>query len=210
MKAHPAFETLLDFVENRLSQATRQQVMEHLASPCVVCQADVQAISDLLYLLQAEPLSEAPSATLRRAIRLFRRLQERPRTDTRLRLIAHLVFDSRLVPSALAAARGVGGERQMLYTAEGLDIDLQVNAENDQRTIRLMGQVMPVDDDPRQVQGRLVRLRQEDEVAATATTDELGTFSFRAITPGDYELWLELPHVEVWIPYLALGLTETI
>lgn len=201
---HPTFETLLDFVEHRLPEATHRQVSVHLASPCPVCQAEVEAIRDMLHRLKQGYLAEPPSDVVRRAIRLFTRLHEQLASDSRPRLIAHRIFDSQLIPAAMAT-RGVGQERQMLFGAEGLDIDLQVTGEAGQRTIRLIGQVMPTDDDPSRVQGCLVRLAREGEVTATAMADELGTFAFQAVVPDDYELWLDLPDAEVWIPGLTIG-----
>ncbi len=206
---HPTFETLLDFVENRLPEATYGQVMAHLTSPCDVCQAEVEAINDMLHLLKKEQLAEPPPSVVRRAIHLFKRLQERQSGDDRPRLMAHLLFDSRLIANAAAARGVVGQERQVLYRVEGLDIDLQVSGEDSQRIIRLMGQVMPANDDPSQVRGCQIRLEQEEEVTAMTTADELGTFVFPAVVPGDYELWLDLPQAEVWIPSLTIGRSET-
>jgi hypothetical protein len=209
MTTHPTFETLLDFVENHLPEATHDQVMVHLTSPCDVCQAEIKAISDMLLLLKKGQLAEPPPSVVRRAIHLFKRFQERRIGDDRPRMMAHLLFDSRLIARAAAARGGVGQERQILYSVEGLDIDLQVSAEDSPRTLRLIGQVMPANDDPSQVQGCQVRLEQEEEVTATATADELGTFIFQGVVPGNYELWLDLPQAEVWIPGLTIGPSGT-
>ena len=204
--AHPSFETLLDFIENRLPQPARQQVLDHLALPCSVCQAEIATIQDMLGLMRDQELSEPSPAAMRRAMRLYRVFHQRPQPGDRGRLIAHLVFDSRVMRGALAA-RGLKNERQILFTAEGLDIDLQLSPESDQQSIHLMGQVMTVDDDPAQVQGCPVSLMQEAEVFASVITDELGIFVFRRVRPDDYELSIELPGVEVWIPGLSVGLT---
>jgi hypothetical protein len=185
-------------------------VLAHLTSPCDVCQAEVQAISDMLHLLKKEQLAEPPPSVVRRAIHLFKRLQERRIGDGRPRMMAHLLFDSRHIARVVAARGVVGQERQMLYSVEGLDIDLQVSGEDSQRTIRLIGQVMPASDDPSRVQGCQIRLEQDEVVTATATADELGTFTFLAVVPGDYELWLDLPQAEVWIPGLTIGRSGTV
>jgi hypothetical protein len=206
---HPTFETLLDFVENHLPETARDQVVAHLTSPCDVCQAEVQAISDMLQLLEKEQLAEPPPSVVRRAIHLFKRLQEQRTGDNRPRMMAHLLFDSRLVARAVAARGVVGQERQILYSVEGLDIDLQVSGEDSPRTLRLIGQVLPANDDPSQVQGCRVRLEQEEEVTVITTADELGTFVFPAVVPGDYELWLDLPQAEVWIPSVSIGWSGT-
>jgi hypothetical protein len=204
--AHPSFEVLLDFVENRLSQPARQQVLEHLALPCAICQAEIATIQDMIELMRDRELSEPPPAAMRRAMRLYTVLHRQPQPGRRARLIAHLVFDSRVMGGALAT-RGPKNERQMLYTAEALDIDLQFSPESDQHSIHLMGQVMTVDDDAAKVQGCAVSLMQEGEVLTQAITDELGIFAFRWVSPDDYELSIELPGEEVWIPSLRVDLT---
>ncbi len=205
---HPTFETLLDFVENRLPKAMGDQVTAHLALPCAVCQGEIEGLRDILQLLRNERLSEPPSAVVQRALRLFRRFYERSAADERPHLIARLLFDDLLVPVA-AAVRGIGNERQLLYGAEGFDIDLQITDESNRGSLRLLGQVMSLNDDLSQVQGGLVQLTREDDVTASATADELGTFTFQALAPGDYELWLDLPRAKIWIPHLTLAPLRT-
>ncbi len=205
---HPKFETLLDFLENRLPKAKADQVAAHLALPCAVCQGEIEGMRDILQLLRNEHLSEPSAVAVQRAIRLFRRFHERPSSDERPRLIARLLFDNLLTPSSVAV-RGIGNERQLLYRAEEFDVDLQVADEGGQGSLHLLGQVMPLADDVSQVHGGLVRLTQGDDVAASATADELGTFAFQAIAPGDYELWLDLPRARIWIPDLTLAPLRT-
>jgi len=209
MATHPTFETLLDFVEGRLPATAHQQVTEHLSSPCPACQAELEAVRHMLRLFKEEQLAEPPPTLIRRALHLFRRFHARPAPDRRPRLIARLLFDSRLVPGAVGV-RGMGHEQrqQMLFGAEGLDIDLQISREADQHTHCLLGQVLTTPDDLSQVRDCLVRLTQADQVAATTTTDELGTFTLQALAPGHYELWLDLPQTEVWIPDLTIGPIE--
>jgi len=205
---HPTFETLLDFLENRLPKALVDQVTAHLALPCAACQGEIEGMRDVLQLLRDEHLSEPSSVAVQRAVRLFGRFYERPPSDERPRLIARLLFDNLLVPGA-ASVRGIENERQLLYRAEDFDIDLQIADEGSQGPLRLLGQVMTLADDLSQVRGGLVRLTLEDDVAASATTDELGTFTFQAIAPGDYELWLDLPQVKIWVPHLTLAPLRT-
>jgi hypothetical protein len=205
---HPTFETLLDFLDNRLPKAQADQVTAHLALPCAACQGEIDGMRDVLQLLGHERLSEPSPAAVRRAIRLFGRFYERPGADERPRLIARLLFDDLLAPRA-AAVRGIGNERQLLYGAEGFDIDLQIADEGNQESLRLLGQVMPPADDWSQVQGGLVRLAREDDAVTSATADELGTFAFNGLAPGDYELWLDLPRAKIWVPHVTLGPLRT-
>jgi len=203
---HPKFEILLDFLEDRLPKAKADQVTAHLALPCAACQGEIEGMRDVLQLLRNEHLSEPSSVAVQRVIRLFRRFHEGPFSDERPRLIARLLFDSLLAPSTLAV-RGIGNERQLLFRAEDFDIDLQIADEGS--SLRLLGQVTPLADDLPQVQGGLVRLTQEDGVAASATADELGTFAFQAIAPGNYEMWLDLPRAKIWVPYVTLAPLRT-
>ncbi len=205
---HPTFETLLDFLENRLPKAMGDQVTAHLALPCTACQGEIESLRDVLRLFRNERLSEPPPTALQRALRLFRRFYERSSADERPHLFARLLFDDLLVPAA-AAIRGIGNERQLLYGAEDFDIDLQIADEGNQGSLRLLGQVMPLTNDLAQVQRGVVRLLREDDVAISTTADELGTFAFEALTPGDYELWLDLPQAKIWVPHLTLAPLRT-
>ncbi len=209
MKNHPTFETLLDFLDNRLPKAMGDQVAAHLALPCSVCQGEIESMRHVLQLLRNERLSEPPTAAVQRAMRLFRRFYDRSSADERPRLIARLLFDNLLLVPGAAAVRGPANERQLLYGVEGFDIDLQIAGEGSQGSLRLLGQVMSPSDDLSQVHGGLVQLTREDGAAVSATTDELGTFAFQALVPGDYELWLDLPRAKIWIPYLMLAPLRT-
>ena len=94
---HPTFETLLDFLEDRLSKATSDQIATHLVLPCSTCQSEIEGMRDILQLLKNQRLSEPSSVVVQRAIQLFRRFYERPSADERPHLIARLLFDDLLV-----------------------------------------------------------------------------------------------------------------
>jgi hypothetical protein len=195
---HPDWQSLLDWVENRLAEAKAQQVRRHLNIPCAACQAEIEAIQNLLEVLGHERLQSPPAASQQRVLQLFRHFHQRSRGDERPRLIAHLIHDSWRAPAALAM-RGRGRERQFLYSIEGRDIDLQVNEENEPDSLRLLGQVMPA------VHACPVHLTQGETSVGHTSTDDLGNFDFRGLTPGQYELWFDLADAQIWIPNLKLA-----
>jgi hypothetical protein len=203
---HLTLEVLLDLLEDRLPAAEREWVMAHLATPCRICQAELEYFRGILRLLRDEQLSEPPAAVVARAARLYKHFPRRPEERRLPRLVASLVFDSRLMPG-LMAARGPAKERQVLYHAEGLDIDLQMTSETGEGHVLLMGQVLPTHDGPSQVPGYRVSLLREDEVVASVTADELGAFVLRALPADEYEVWIDLPQAVVWIPCVNVGLS---
>ena len=113
-----------------------------------------------------------------------------------MRVFAALRFDSRLQLSG-AATRGTARARQMLFTTEQMDIDLQIKpgrADND-----LLGQMLSTSLSGEAVPA-FVSLQNNTGTLLRATeTDSLGQFAFRQIPPGSYDLVFDLENQEVAI-----------
>jgi hypothetical protein len=199
MMIHPTFSSLLAYSENALPPETAAEIEAHLAAPCAHCQTDLARVRAVLDALVRQNKTVAPPATIvRRAIAAF---QPRPSPAQQLRTIADLIFDSfRQAP--LAAVRGAAQSRQMLFTAEGLDIDLHITAEPD--NVTLMGQVLGARTFDAQ-SSPFVRLYHAGDVLDAARADALGQFAFRAVPAGLYDLGVEVEAREIIIEGLELG-----
>lgn len=80
-------------------------------------------------LVRSRVLEDAPEAVIRRALDLFpaRPRAAAPAPGPLRRLVAVLGFDSAAqAPQALGLRAGGSGLRQMLFTAEGRDVDLRL------------------------------------------------------------------------------------
>jgi hypothetical protein len=167
--------------------------------------------AELAQALQASrALIEAPEHLIQRAIGLWQP-RARPADGAATgatsgllrRLVATLGFDSAgLAPEAAgvrsgAAAGGLPAPRQMLFTAEGRDIDLRIAAAADGRHWQLSGQVLGPDE-----QGTAV-LRWGEHVTEAAW-NELAEFRFDAVPAGTCTLTLRAADWELELPPLDL------
>src|SRR5262245_5859278 len=133
--SHINFETLLDYVEGSLNPETVSAVEAHLAQPCARCQALARQITELTQLMAHDKTAAPPQPLLKRMLAVIHR---RPATE-RPRIPAALIFDS-WQHAPLAAVRGAGQAQQLLFSAEGLDIDLHLTSSQDETTVR--GQIL--------------------------------------------------------------------
>lgn len=153
-------------------------------------------------LLRSRTLMDAPEAVIQRALDLW---QTRTPASTgaaepafgglRRRLAALLDFDSAVAaPAALRS--GGDGMRQLLFTAEGRDVDLRVAAP-DGTGCRISGQILGPDEAG-------VALLSCGSYQAETAWSELSEFSFDGVPAGTCRItlrsadWeLELPDVEI-------------
>ncbi|HEY4687817.1 MAG TPA: hypothetical protein VIK33_00785 [Anaerolineae bacterium] len=139
-----------------------------------------------------------PENVIRRVIAAFR---PPPSVSSLRRIVASLLFDNfRQAP--LAAVRGAAQPRQLLFSVEGLDIDVQITSERDGAT--LIGQALDRDRvalEPRP----FVRLYRSGEVLDASESDSHGQFAFRAVPPGAYNLGIELGSTEIVLDGIELA-----
>lgn len=192
---HLNYDTLLNYLENRLSAEERDQVELHLAGSCRQCDRRFAHLQTVLQSVASDRTAAPPEAVLQRAIQIGRQ-RKSPQRKPWERIVAGLSFDSHLQLS-FAATRGVTRTRQMLFTTDQVDIDLQIKPGRTDSD--LLGQMLstqrPVDVAP-----AFVSLQSNTGGLLRATeTDSLGQFAFRQIPPGTYDLIFDLENQEVAI-----------
>lgn len=167
---------------------------------------------------RAATLPDAPPALVRRAIQAWNPvpaasaasaaaalLQAGTRVLLR-QLAAVLTFDSWAASPLAAGLRGTRQPtRQLLFSADGRDVDLRISpAEEDNRFV-LTGQVFGPDD------AGIVRLRSQSADAAASAADQLGPlddmgeFRLPNVAAGCYVLSLQLGDAEIVLPPIELG-----
>jgi hypothetical protein len=153
-----------------------------------------------------ESILESPPPEVRSTlIARFKARAEGRRTPGLLKLVvATLTFDGGLRPAVGARAAGTqGARRQLVYSADALDVALNVLQRARNKDFDLDGQVLPRDDvEPGSFSVQL--LQSETEVGITAT-DDLGAFAFESIPSGVYELIFSTDRVEVSIAPVELN-----
>jgi hypothetical protein len=113
------------------------------------------------------------------------------------RVLAALSFDSAQLTPAFGLRSGApAATRQILYSAEGYDLDLRVAAQNGK--VAVSGQVLGEAAGPGSV------IIENDTEQAQATLNDLCEFTLPNVPAGVYTLRLQLSGLEVEIPNLEL------
>ncbi len=163
---------------------------------------------------RASALPDAPAALVQRAIAAWNPapsvsqaaaalLQAGARAVVR-QLAAVLTFDSWAASPLAAGLRGPRQPtRQLLFSADGRDVDLRISTAEDNRFM-LTGQVFGPDE------AGIARLRAQSGDADTAAAeqlgplDEMGEFRLPGVAAGRYVLSLQLGDAEIVLPAIDL------
>jgi hypothetical protein len=203
---HVDFGRLADWLEGRLTTDEARSVQEAVAASDSATLADVAWLRRFFRATEGA-LIEAPPQELEGALVETFEAHARDRRAPGLfrRVLAGLAFDSNLQPAA--GLRAVGGQqarRQLIYHADAFDLALNLLARDADNDLDIDGQVLAREDgEPELVSVQL--LRDGNELALTVT-DDMGSFAFRRVAPGAYELVLSAESVEVSIQPVDVSL----
>jgi hypothetical protein len=161
-------------------------------------------------LPHAAALPDAPAAWRARALAAWRA----PVTlaslaaGVRQHIQAVLSFDSWATAPLAAGLRSTGSAtRQLVFSAEGRDVDLRISPQGAQFAIR--GQVLGPDETGSVALAPepAAAAAPEDQAEATqaCALDGLGEFHLGSVAPGRYCLRLRLPEHEVVLPPFDVG-----
>ena len=150
-------------------------------------------------------LPDAPESVVQAALKLWQSTQAPSLADLARRavqrLVASLTFDSWAAPALAGGMRGgVGDTRQLLFTAEGRDIDVRVTAAAARFTI--VGQVLGPDEAGTV---ELVPAAARSDAKSAVNLDDLGEFRIENVPPGTYTLTLRLADTDIELPALELA-----
>lgn len=183
--------------------------MRDLAAPTMSKPTETPDDAALARMLQrSRSLLDAPEPVIQRAIDIFQARARSPApaapaTGGLRRLAAMLGFDSATVAPQAAglrsatAPRAARAPRQLLYTAEGRDVDLRLVPQPDGRHWSVSGQVLGPD----------LRGRAELRCGGTvrdAAWDEMAEFRFDSVPAGPCTLLLQGADWEVELPPIEL------
>jgi hypothetical protein len=159
-------------------------------------------IAAVVAWLEPAALESVPARIVNRAVRIAcrARVGQSPRSARLGRLMAVLVYDTRLRPRP-AGARGVGpGHRRLLYEADLVEIDLEVSESALADRLRLLGHVTMAACDLAHGWVTLDGPSGHRE----APLDELGQFSLDGLVPGVHRLEIRLATELIEISELRL------
>jgi anti-sigma factor RsiW len=192
---HIPFDRLVDLVEGRLSPDEQTQVQAH-TSACSRCATQLAWLERVIGLMRTNDYEEPPAQVAANISRAFGSYSPPPSSPLRQRIIPILRFDS--ARSLLSAGRrsGTSSERQLLFTAETLDLEVRVTQSGS--LWEVSGQVLNAD-------ARGLAELQGSTGEVRATLNEVGEFLLPPVPPGRYTLILQLTAVEIEIAELEIG-----
>ena len=202
----PSFERIIDYLDNRLSQAEASRVKTHLADGCAVCGETSNWYQGVRIIAASDDMVAPPAWVLKRAVRIFEMQHDRPRLAERIgRVIASPVLDSLAGPALERVRSTQTVERQLLYRAGGYSIDLQIAPSKNARA-DLNGQVLKEGDPTfESVAGLKLDIARDAKVVFSTATNDMGEFKISGMEPGVYELRVELSEGNIAIPDLPVS-----
>ena len=200
-----AFSQLVDWVEGRLPQKEAQAVEEQVTVADSATLADVAWLRKFVSATEDSVLESPPPEVRSTLIARFRAHAEGRRTPGLLkRVVATLTFDGGLRPAVGVRSAGTqGARRQLVYSADDLDVALNFLPRARDKNFDLDGQVLPHND--MELGSFSVQLLQSETELGITATDDLGAFVFDSIPSGVYEIVLGTDRVEVSIAPVELN-----
>ena len=191
------FARLLDWVEGRLSEQETRAVERQVAAAGSATRADVAWMRAFARISEDIVIASPPSEVRDALVDSFETYAEGKQQPGFLeRLVATLTFDSNLQPASGLRAAGISeSQRQLVYSTDAADVTIVVRPRTRDGLLDVYGQILPKDTPDSGVFG-VQLLRGASEVATTATND-LGEFTFEAVSPGVYEVLAGSDRVEI-------------
>ena len=193
MMKHLTFAILVDRFEGRLGASDVESISSHVAE-CPACEADYRKLDEFFGYVNLKPTEEVPQAATANILNIFERRPavEKPRESVLSRL-GVLVFDD--WTTALNERYAGMDSRQLLYRADGFDIDLRIEFVGERCIVA--GQVFP------ECPGAELTLCSES-LSVRAPLNEIGEFTFDPVETGDYSLRIKNNEVDLVIDYIPL------
>jgi hypothetical protein len=158
----------------------------HLAR-CHHCRAELAMLNQFLSDTGADPVPASratPEASKPRRTVVARPVAWRPGFALGMSFLGGV--------SAYPGGRGVSSGPARRYVAEGITIQLTVEpdpARSDRRLV--LGLVLPPEDDLPTWEGTPVVLQQTGQIVGVVYVDDLSTFVFSGVAPGEYDILLQ-------------------
>jgi hypothetical protein len=197
MSQHIPFAKLADLAEGSLRAEERDASLAHLHA-CSRCSTQLERVSQVVNLMRADTLEEAPRDVISHAVGLFRRSETKAKESLVRRVLAALSFDSASLTPAYGVRSGQTATRQMLYSTGDNDLDLRITPGEEAWIVS--GQVLGQE----QCAGGEVSLEGEAGSAAATELNELCEFTLPPVAAGSYRLRLRFSDLEIEIPEFEL------
>ena len=190
MTQKPTFEELVDWLDGRFQLEADQLEMAD--------QADLNWLQTF-HLLSQKITLDTPPPSWRQQLR--QQFAENVKTNQEpglwQRLTAVLNFDSYAQPAPAGVRTApLRDTRQLVYNTRAADIAINTQWQNEQ--VNLAGQVFLLREVAEPILS--VQLWRDRNAVGLTTTNDLGEFSFRNLTPGSFEMIISGDTFEIIIP----------
>jgi hypothetical protein len=193
--AHIPFAWLVDLVDGRLGANEQQLIRDHI-STCGACAANHAWLERVIDLMRTDDSIDAPAPVVARAVGLFQARNTIVPPTLRQIVRAALRFDSTRMSAAPALRSRVPLERQLMFTAEGFNLDLRIRPQGPLWSIS--GQVFGT------AGGEQIELNGPTG-STQSNLNNLSEFRLPPIPAGSYNLTLRLERADVEIAGLEIG-----
>jgi len=200
-----AFSQLVDWVEGRLPEKEARAVEKQMVVADSTTLADVAWLRKFARATEGSAFESPPPKVRSELIAHFKAHAEGQRPPGLFtRIVATLTFDDGLRPAMGVRSVGAQGtRRQLVYSADALEVALNISPRARDKKIDLDGQLLSPND--AELGSFSVQLLQSETERAITATDDLGGFAIESIPPGEYELILSSERVEVSIKPVELN-----
>jgi hypothetical protein len=197
------FAKLLDWVEGRLSEEEARAVERLVAEADSATREEVAWLRAFARISEDTVIASPPSQVRETLIDRFEAYAEGKRWPGLLkRLVATLTFDSGLRPALSWRVTAPKLQRRFAYSTEAADVTIDVRPRPHDELLDIQGRIFPVNSDYPGAFG--VQLLAGSSEVATSATNDLGEFTFEAVSPGVYGMIVSGKRVEISIPQVEL------
>ena len=131
----------IDLVNQVVSPSVKQAMEEHLAD-CKQCTTEFLRWQRIRELTLGEASYQPPDQTVRIVKAAYAGSQLAAHRHQGARGVVQILFDSFLQPALAGVRSGGSGTRRMLYGADPYQIDLQIEGQQEGKSLLVTGQLM--------------------------------------------------------------------
>jgi hypothetical protein len=184
---HYSTEEWIDFVNRSKRQPELLEMQEHLETGCEQCRSSVAVWEKVQKSAVAESQFEPPADSVRMVKAAYASAGYGPKPGL-AGIIAELVFDS-FREKAMVGARSAGVQsRQMLFSANPFQIDLNIETRPGETRLSVTGQLMDTSRPDSVGRGVPVTLSNRRGQTIQTVTNNFGEFHGEIENRGDLEL----------------------
>ncbi|MFI5174285.1 MAG: hypothetical protein ACHQKY_05480 [Terriglobia bacterium] len=197
-------EVFAQFVAGCLVGKEREDFDVHLKAGCESCEEAIRWYRGLSSMLQKDRGFEPPESSVLGVVKAFRR--QKSKVMNLVCTVADKLFDSFVDPLPAGVRQLAATERQILYQADEMQLDLKIDKTSNEHERMIIGQLLPWHSAP---PGNLtlskVMLREGERIVQSTYTNELGEFILCVVPRGSYDLEILMANArKILVPNVPL------